>query len=163
MNVKLKKQDVRQRILNIRQSMSAQDVDFYSRIVCKRAFNAVNWQTVRIVHVYSPAKNLNEVSSQQLIELIEVNHPSMEIVIGEPRPDQPLPEGVFDVIFVPLVAFDRGGFRLGMGGGWYDRFLAHQPQAQKIGLAFDLQLVDNVPSEKHDIALDTVVTEKEYF
>ena len=61
---------------------------------------------------------------------------------------------------VPGLAFARDGGRLGYGGGWYDRLLAAaDPQAQTLGIAYSLQLVDALPSEPHDIRLTGVVCE----
>lgn len=65
-----------------------------------------------------------------------------------------------DLIIVPGVAFDIHGNRLGMGGGYYDRFLKTAEHAKKISLAFDFQIVENVPAENHDIPVDLIITEK---
>ena len=62
------------------------------------------------------------------------------------------------VVFVPLVGFSAAGGRLGQGGGHYDRWLAGHPQALAIGLAWDAQLVEDLPTEAHDRMLDAVVT-----
>lgn len=73
------------------------------------------------------------------------------------------PEGevaVPDVIFVPFLAFDRGLFRLGYGGGFYDRTLAALPAARAIGLGFAALRVDKVPVEPHDQPLSLVVTDQ---
>jgi 5-formyltetrahydrofolate cyclo-ligase len=64
-----------------------------------------------------------------------------------------------DLVFIPLVGFDRSGHRLGMGGGYYDTTLSTAPRAIKVGLAFDCQEVANLPVEEHDIRLDMLVTE----
>ena len=78
--------------------------------------------------------------------------------IREPvRRDLVAPEA--DAIFVPGIAFDVAGRRLGYGGGFYDRFLA-SAQGVRIGLAFELQVVDEVPAASHDEAVDVVVTEE---
>lgn len=63
-----------------------------------------------------------------------------------------------DVLFVPLIGFTPSGERLGQGGGHYDRWLAEHPGRIAIGLAWDVQLCDSLPTEPHDIALDAVVT-----
>ncbi len=66
-----------------------------------------------------------------------------------------------DVLFMPLIGFTTSGKRLGQGGGHYDRWLAEHRGTQKVGLAWDVQLVepeDALPAEPHDIALDCVVT-----
>lgn len=62
---------------------------------------------------------------------------------------------------IPGLAFTRGGKRLGYGGGWYDRLLASAPKdAVKIGVAYSFQIVDDLPSEPHDVLLTDVVDEK---
>ena len=67
------------------------------------------------------------------------------------------PKNVYAWI-IPGLAFTRGGKRLGYGGGWYDRLLASAPKgAVKIGVAYSFQIVDDLPSEPHDIQLTDVV------
>ncbi len=74
----------------------------------------------------------------------------------QPRDDAP--ELVPDVVFMPLVGFTAEGARLGQGGGHYDRWLEAHPGRAKVGLAWDIQLVDALPLEPHDQGLDAVVT-----
>ncbi|MGN6497804.1 MAG: 5-formyltetrahydrofolate cyclo-ligase [Tsuneonella sp.] len=62
------------------------------------------------------------------------------------------------VLFVPLVGFTEEGARLGQGGGHYDRWLTAHPDALAIGLAWDCQRVEALPSEPHDVPLAAVVT-----
>jgi len=67
-----------------------------------------------------------------------------------------------DVMLVPALAFDQRGYRLGYGGGYYDRTireLNERGRAATIGLAFETQLVDELPREAHDQPVDLVVTE----
>ena len=64
----------------------------------------------------------------------------------------------FDLVIVPGVAFDQRGYRIGHGGGFYDRFLGNT-QAYKIGLVYAELLLEEIPSEPHDIPVDAVVTE----
>lgn len=71
-----------------------------------------------------------------------------------------LPEEI-DCIIVPGVAFDEEGGRLGMGGGFYDRFLQDYDERRCIGVCWELQIVpDGVPMEPHDCRVKTIVTEK---
>jgi 5-formyltetrahydrofolate cyclo-ligase len=71
-----------------------------------------------------------------------------------------VPPAELDCVFVPGVAFDSEGFRLGRGGGFYDRFLSQAPPALPcIGLMFSLQKVSLVPREPHDQPLRSVITE----
>ncbi|EKO3505656.1 5-formyltetrahydrofolate cyclo-ligase [Vibrio fluvialis] len=84
--------------------------------------------------------------------------------ILEPRLNQTLVKPVkeLDLICTPLVAFDSHGHRLGMGGGYYDRTLAHWFKtgegAQPMGLAHDCQHVEQLPTEAWDIPLPKIVT-----
>lgn len=66
--------------------------------------------------------------------------------------------GDFDLIIVPGVAFDRQGNRIGRGKGYYDRFLCQHRAVKKIGMCFDFQLVDEVPTEPTDIVMDEVIS-----
>jgi 5-formyltetrahydrofolate cyclo-ligase len=80
--------------------------------------------------------------------------------ILEPAADTPpaRPEEI-DVVLVPGVAYDAGCNRIGYGGCFYDNLLPLlREDALKVGLAFDVQLVDSVPAEGHDVRLDVVVT-----
>ena len=64
-----------------------------------------------------------------------------------------------EMIVVPLVAFDRAGARLGYGGGCYDRYLPTlSPACQIVGIAFDEQHVDHVPTDAHDLPLPHIVS-----
>lgn len=64
-----------------------------------------------------------------------------------------------DLMFVPGIAFDRRGARVGWGRGHYDATIAAAPHARRIGLAFECQVIDHVPSEPHDALLHAIVTE----
>ena len=81
-----------------------------------------------------------------------------------PEPDgKPWDMRTRAVLVCPLVAFDRRGGRLGMGKGYFDRWLARHRKhlVAAIGLAFSFQEVARVPAERHDEPLDFVITEKE--
>lgn len=70
-----------------------------------------------------------------------------------------VPAETLDMIVVPLVAFDRTGARLGYGGGCYDRYLpALRPDCHIIGIAFEEQRVDHVPTDAHDLPLPNIIS-----
>ena len=82
--------------------------------------------------------------------------------LSEPADDKPARDP--DIIFSPLAAFDRRGFRLGYGGGIYDATLdALRPRKKviAIGVAYATQEADHVPTEPHDQRLDYLLTERE--
>lgn len=70
------------------------------------------------------------------------------------------PERAPRALLVPLLAADRAGFRLGYGGGYYDRTLAALDGALAVGVAFHDQLRDSVPRGRHDRPLDWLATER---
>ncbi len=66
-----------------------------------------------------------------------------------------------DLVAVPGVAFSRDGYRIGFGGGYYDRLLvALRPGTLSVGLAYSFQVLDRLPNEQHDRCVDRVVTEQ---
>ncbi len=66
-----------------------------------------------------------------------------------------------DLVITPLLGFDREGYRLGYGGGYYDRTFGQLPDALRVALCYSFQEVEQIPSEEHDQRLDYIITEKE--
>jgi 5-formyltetrahydrofolate cyclo-ligase len=65
-----------------------------------------------------------------------------------------------DLLLVPMVGFDASGYRLGYGGGFYDRtFAAISPKPYSIGIAYELSRLETIYPQAHDIPLDAVITE----
>lgn len=79
--------------------------------------------------------------------------------IEEPTGDDVVDVDDIELMVVPAVAFDRKGNRLGRGKGFYDRLLS-STKATKIGVGYEFQLFDSIPSEPHDVAMDMVITQK---
>lgn len=82
--------------------------------------------------------------------------------IPEPDPDRGtvIPPVEIDLVICPCAAFDENGNRLGMGGGYYDRFLPRCVNARVAAAAFETQKADRVPAEPWDQPMDMVFTEK---
>lgn len=77
------------------------------------------------------------------------------------QPGKRLEPGDLDLIMVPGVAFDRSGGRMGHGFGYYDKLLEHaRPDAPLVALAFECQLFPEIPTQEHDIYMDSIITEK---
>lgn len=125
----------------------------------------IEWCWQHNKFVYIPV--LHPFSQGQLLFLHY--HPGTELIanrygILEPKlkKNDIIPAQDLDVIFTPLVAFDRRGHRLGMGGGYYDRtlepwFKTHNG-AKPIGIAHDCQFIEELPIESWDIPLPKIVT-----
>ncbi|HID71004.1 MAG TPA: 5-formyltetrahydrofolate cyclo-ligase [Desulfobacterales bacterium] len=85
-----------------------------------------------------------------------IPEPIMEI-----RESRTVSPDIIDIIFLPGSVFDERGGRMGYGGGYYDRFVsAKAPQALRVGLAYELQMVQHAPLQDHDEFLDFIVTEE---
>ncbi len=82
--------------------------------------------------------------------------------VYEPSYGEHIDEDSIDVVFVPGLAFDKDGFRIGFGKGFYDRFL-RKVTAFKIGIAFDFQIFDRIPRDEWDVPVDIVVTPNHIF
>ena len=79
--------------------------------------------------------------------------------IGEPTGEVWNDLEAVELIVVPGVAFDGQRNRMGRGRGFYDRLLKSTPNAVKVGVAYDFQLLDSIPTEPHDVKMDRVITE----
>lgn len=79
----------------------------------------------------------------------------------EPCVDLPSVEAdALDVVVVPGLAFDLRGYRLGYGAGYYDRSLPTWPRACTVGVAFEHQILMEIPKTEHDVPVQWIVTEK---
>ncbi len=107
------------------------------------------------------------------LRAVQITDPENDLQAGYCSIPEPIPKLLasstvdpqkIDVVIVPGSVFDSNGGRLGYGGGYYDRFLTQSsPMALRIAFAFELQMVDKVPMEKHDQFMDIVVTEKQLY
>ena len=153
------KPELRRALEARRRALTPDEVAAASRTVLEQLQQTVDWYSVRSVHVYRSVAEWGELDTTQLVAWLEQEWPEIEVVQPTMSKDQPFPAQQFDLILVPALGFDRDNNRLGLGGGWYDRFIAQQPQAQKIGVAYAWALVeDAIPVEPWDMKLDRVVT-----
>ncbi|QQS19784.1 hypothetical protein IPL85_05985 [Candidatus Saccharibacteria bacterium] len=155
------KAKLRMELLKRRKALSRGEIRAASEAVVRQMPAVCDWSRVSTVHIYRSLPDLGEIDTAYVIDWLATNQPHVAVTIGESKPKSPVPKGQFDIIFVPVVGFDRENFRLGMGGGWYDRWLATQPQAQKIGLAYAWAELGVLPHEPHDVELDLVVSGEE--
>ena len=178
----------RQSILQVRAALSASDITQLSESILKLAHKGLDISTCEALGGYFAANN--EVSIEAIIKTrlqkkltttfpVISSNQSMAMVnpenlkklsknkfnILEPVSGNEVLPMEHDMIIVPTVGVDKNGFRVGYGGGYYDRLL--KPILNKknkpliIGLVYDFQLIDDLINEEHDIKLDVVVTEKQ--
>lgn len=151
------------KIVNWPQYKKAQRVMFYLAMVDEPSMDELisdalkTGKTVAVPHMGSKYGLMDAAVINSLDELVfgrlnlRVPNPD-KLVVSDPNS--------LDLILVPGVAFDPRGVRLGMGAGYYDRFLQKACHAQMAGICWDFQLVSDLPQEVHDIPVQWIITEE---
>lgn len=164
----MEKADLRNRLKQARLKLSAAERTNASRAICERLKQSMDWSSVKSVHYFEPLHYMNEVDLGELVVWLEGEHRHIQLFTPKKIKGQwemvSIKDGLapeqFEVIIVPMLGFDRELNRIGYGGGYYDKFLATQPKAKKIGVCFELGIVEQIPAESHDVPLDMVITER---
>lgn len=174
----------RDRLKAARIMQSELDVQKKSQSICQKAIELSKDYPGGKIHVYLPIESNKEVDTWPLVkDLIKRGEAVYTSVFGESKAlkhvqlqhdtiydyDQlgiPIPTKNFkqsaeryDLIFVPLVGFDKKLRRLGYGRGVYDSFLSEQTSARKVGLGYEIQKIRRVKTEQHDEKLDAIITD----
>lgn len=152
---------LREQLKQARLELPAAERAANSAAIVNQLKQAIDWSEATTLHCYEPIPSLNEVDISSFISTLQVEHPNIKIYTPQQVNDAwQIPNIKFDVIIVPMLGFDPETLhRIGYGGGYYDKFLATQPQAKKIGVCFAQGKVKHIPSVAHDVALDRVITD----
>lgn len=181
------KAKIRAEALKRRRSLNFYDVKKKSILICEKAVSYLEKINPKQISIYLPYDN--EVNTfpivayaifsgirvfvpvadyekkvlfhAELKDLSRVKHDKRGIIIPENLTEL-INEETFnpEIVFCPGIAFDLKGVRIGHGEGYYDRFLAKKKDVLKIGLAFELQLFDELPVESHDVLMNAIITEE---
>ncbi len=177
-----KKNSIRELAAQRRRVMSKEQVEEYSQQIISQLEQQRAFQEAKVILFYYPISN--EVNVRPLLEkykdektiLLPVAHQkSIEMRpytgreglhrgrYGIPEPKHGTYKGKPDLVIVPGVAFDKKCNRLGRGKGYYDRFLNKLKDVKTIGLAYDKQVVEEIPTTYWDVRLDCVITQTEIY
>ncbi len=183
--------NIRQTIRDSRKKLSSNQIEAASKTIFKKIISLPEFSNAQHIAYY--LSNENEIDPSLIIEharhlkkslylpifleqnqlafyLIDLHTPFKKNKFNIMEPiilnQSPIPFAQFDLMLIPLVAFDKDCHRLGRGAGCYDRYLAltqKLPQDQRpilIGLAYEFQKIDNIIPENWDVAMDYIVTEE---
>ncbi len=179
----MQKAELRKKYLKLRQSLTASEVDDLSIAIANHTLILPIWDKT-YYHIFLPISKKKEINTEFLLHILQGKDKSIcipkadfksfemeHILLQENTPIKisaygiPEPvEGIsispqqFEVVFVPLLAFDKQGNRVGYGKGFYDRFLSQcKPKCLKIGLSF-FEAEEKILNENIDFPLDFCIT-----
>ena len=180
--------EIRKQILKDRDALSSEERHEKSRLIGERLLELSAILTSESIFIYADFRSEVETTTiidkllrlgkqvsvpltrvaERRLDIISITDPATQLIPGYcdiPEPREALVETnslspeQLDAIVLPGSVFDQRGGRFGYGGGFYDRLLAQIPDAHRIALAFDLQVIDRLPLQPHDQILDMVITE----
>jgi len=180
--------ELRKKILTARNDLEPEQKQVKSSRIRERLLTLDEVQTHRNIFIYvnfrSEVETLGIISEllaqgkevsvpltrveEKRLDIVSITDPDQQLVPGycnipEPREELVSSNSVdpelLDVIVLPGSVFDLRGGRFGYGGGYYDRLLASIPRAHRLALAFEIQIVDQLPLQSHDQIMDTIITE----
>ncbi|WP_296002100.1 5-formyltetrahydrofolate cyclo-ligase [Rugamonas sp.] len=176
----LAKAQLRARLLAARRGVDAATKAVWDRAIAARVLAWAREQNVAALGVYWPLRDepdlhaayaeLARLGVRLLLPVVVERHAALEFAqwqIGEAMvrdqmgvavPAQLRMEAAPPALLVPCLGFNRGRYRLGYGGGFYDRTLARQPRPKTVGVAYACLEAD-FDNDAHDVALDLVLTE----
>jgi 5-formyltetrahydrofolate cyclo-ligase len=132
-------------------------VDMRNEVMTKTAINKAIAEGKRVV-VPRVKKGYGLLAIE--IQSLEELSPGTFGVMEPPEKEEIVLKDI-DIVVVPGVAFDKNGYRIGYGAGYYDNFLPRlKSDAKKIAVAFELQLRESIPTESHDVKMDMIITEQ---
>lgn len=175
------KNEIRDFNLNIRNRLHPNFVNHKSKVILNNLFCILNNEHYKNILIFMEIKN--EVTISQIVKFHEnknffipktfkdgtmkINSLDMSKlvknkfgILESSETDYEDPE-ILDLVIIPGIVFDQNLNRIGYGKGFYDNFLSSiKKPVLKIGVCYDFQLYDNIPSTKDDVKLDLIVTEK---
>lgn len=183
----MSKQDLRKEFLQKRKALAETEVDVFSKQIHDWFFRNIPVHAYATIHTFLPIKRNNEIDTYLIINTLRKNFATDIVIprshedgtmshylltkdtvfeenkwkISEPSPVGSLQYSVFniDLVLIPLLCFDKKGFRVGYGKGYYDRFLAEcRPDVLKIGLSI-FEPIDEISDvTAFDVQMDYCIT-----
>ena len=173
----MNKSELRQRLKAERLKLSTYWVQELSEKTAEQVLEILDLSSISSLHTYLPIEKQNEVDTWPFIKTVWNKDPQIKTATWHKPAEhyepvwfdkigfqEPVAKNFqFDLIIVPMVGFDDQLYRLGQGGGHYDRFLASQKKALKVGFCYEFGHLASLPHEPHDVPLDMIITEKRQY
>ena len=186
------KKILRKEILTKRKNIDIVEKEKMDRKICNKFYESKYYRDAKNIFIYisyDSEINTKEIINKALIDNKKIYVPRTEFKtrlmdavkitsldnlieseygILEPSAEEPhIDPNVLDLIVVPGVAFDRNGGRMGYGAGFYDRYFKKISEDKmkkivKLALAYDFQILEDVPMDEQDVPVNYIITEKEF-
>lgn len=173
------KTTLRKQIREKKQAMTLQEIETASEKLGTLFFQSELYQNAKTIYGYLPYNQ--EVRTTPMLEqalrdgkrvaVPKVYGDEMKFIyltdlskvekgyagIPEPIENEPVADDPTALVLMPGLAFDKEGHRIGYGGGFYDKFLAQEPNHPTLALCYEFQMVSQLPTEEFDIPVDVVL------
>ncbi len=183
------KKNLRKECTQLRKKIYERNLNIFNIILFNDLFKKINFNNIKVISSFLSINteiNTSELNSliinkNKILCLPVVENQYKHLVFRQHFRNDELIEGQFkimeppkenkilepDLLFVPCLAFDKMGYRLGYGGGFYDKTFGYYNKINKkyisVGYAFDDQQIEEIPIDNFDIKLDYVITEKNLY
>ncbi len=177
------KEIIRNKILYIRDNLNKEEKEKYDSVILEKLINSETFKNSKTIFTYVSMKS--EINTIDLIQYCLKNNKDVcvpkvnpsnktmsaykikslsELTEGhfgvlEPREENIVYPHIIDLAIFPGLAFNEEGYRIGYGGGYYDKYFSQNNiKAAKIALAYRFQIMKDLPIEKHDISVNCIIT-----
>lgn len=183
------KKNIRERYLKLRNQLSDEEVTSYSQKIFSNIYKDKSFENAQCVgtfvgfqkEVQTVLAIQDMLSMKKKVVVPKIMTENREIEFYQIDSIDKLKPGVWgilepilgkaqyvsakdiDLMIVPAIAFDQSGYRVGYGGGYYDRYLSKGSLIYTIGVAYDFQLIEKVPREGYDVPVKKIITEKNIY
>ena len=188
-NLKDSKKELRKEKIKAREALAEEDRIAYSADICRCITETEEYRSAKVLFIYKWIKG--EVRLDELERIAAADGKTLvyplctsktEMITVRPGPDEDawtagafgikepdpargviVPPEDIDLVIAPCSSFDDKCRRLGMGGGYYDRYLPECVNAKVIAVAYEAQRADEIPADEYDRPVDAVITEKKMY
>lgn len=173
------KKALRKQIRQLKQAMTPEEIELASNRLCQLFFQTEQYQKAKTLYSYLPFNQEVQVvpileraiADGKAVAVPKVYGDTMRFIyikamsetapgcmgIPEPIADEPVANDPTALVLMPGLAFDKEGHRIGYGGGFYDKFLAAEPNHPTVALCYGFQVFERLETDEFDIPVDCVL------